>query len=136
MAEIPALAENRCPRSSLCCRRVRASPALFVNTQLPDLLQSSQQIRPDGKLLPQNSAFLDRLVVGEVSGKRFTLHGRGGREPERGTGGGQTEECVAVVLQKLSHQRGYKGKRVVVAVTDKVDLTLLQCGNIPNVQLR
>jgi len=34
-----------------------------------------------------------------------------------------------------SHQRGYERKCVVVAVTDKVDLALLQSGNIPNVQL-
>lgn len=51
-----------------------------------------------------------------------------------GGGGGVFAEILQMTIQ--SHQRGHKRKRVVGDVTDKVDLALLQPGDIPDVQLR
>lgn len=131
---------------------VRASPALFVNTQLlllffvTKLLPVEPASEPSGQNRKNRSHRKKKNVFsaffffwrGEVSGKHFTSpHGRGRREPEWGVTGERRGMwyCGVAPLSLPSHQRGYECKRVVVAVADKVDLALLQRGDIHNVQL-
>lgn len=132
---------------------VRASPALFVNTQLlllffllPNCYQSNQPLSHLArieKIAPTEKKKMSFLPFfffwrGEVSGKHFTSpHGRGRREPEWGVTGERRGMwyCGVAPLSLPSHQRGYECKHVVVAVADKVDLALLQRGDIHNVQL-
>lgn len=78
---------------SLLC----APEALFCKQAASQTATVKPASEPSGKNRNHSHRMMSLLyqpVVGEVSGKHFTLDGWGRREPERGTSGGQIKECV------------------------------------------